>query len=210
MTRWFFIRHAPVTENKGALYGQSDLNCDCTDTAAFDRLREQLDRHQLSCAPVVLTSGLKRTVQTYHALQGAEHWRGTEPWAPPTAQAALNEQDFGQWEGQHYNTLNQRSPQNFARFWGNPAAESPPEGESFTTVCARVGAFVHAYTQQHERQDILCFCHGGTVRAALVQALSLCPAQALQFKVEPLSLTLLEAHTTEDAISWAVSRVNLG
>lgn len=204
MTRWFFIRHAPVIENEGALYGQSDLNCDCTDTAAFDRLRQQLNKHKLSSEPVVLTSGLKRTAQTYHTL------RGSKPWPPPTAQATLNEQDFGQWEEQHYNTLNQRSPQNFARFWGNPAAESPPEGESFTTVCARVGAFVHAYTQQHEGQDILCFCHGGTVRAALVQALSLSPAQALQFKVEPLSLTLLEAHTTEDATSWAVSGVNLG
>ncbi len=204
MTRWFFIRHAPVTENKGALYGRSDLNGDCTDTTAFDRLRKQLNRHKLSSEPVVLTSGLKRTAQTYHAL------RGTDLWPNPTAQAALNEQDFGQWEGRHYSELNRTLPEDLARFWNNPAAESPPDGESFATVCTRVGAVVRAYTQQHGGQDILCFCHGGTVRAALVQALSLSPAQALQFKVAPLSLTLLEAQRIENNISWAVSGVNIG
>ena len=204
MTRWFFIRHAPVTENKGALYGRSDLNCDCTDTAAFDRLREQLNRHKLSSEPVVLTSGLKRTTQTYQTL------RGSKSWPAPTAQAALNEQNFGQWEGRHYSELNRTSPKDFARFWHNPAVESPPDGESFTTVCARVGAFIRDYIQQSGGQDILCFCHGGTVRAALVQALSLSTAQALQFKVEPLSLTLLEALQTDDGLFWAVSGVNLG
>ena len=42
-TRWWWIRHAPVPDG-GRIYGQGDLDCDCSDKLIFDVLaREPLE-----------------------------------------------------------------------------------------------------------------------------------------------------------------------
>ena len=35
VTRWWWVRHAPVTVNEGRCYGQDDLPCDVGNLAAF-------------------------------------------------------------------------------------------------------------------------------------------------------------------------------
>ena len=41
-TRWWWIRHAPVTTHGGRVYGQNDLPADCADEALFRGLAGQL------------------------------------------------------------------------------------------------------------------------------------------------------------------------
>ena len=57
-TRWWWVRHAPVPDD-GRIYGQSDLDCDCTDAGVFAALADELPRDA-----VWVTSQLKRTRQT--------------------------------------------------------------------------------------------------------------------------------------------------
>ena len=35
-TRWWWVRHAPVREDGGNIYGQKDLGCDTSDRVVFE------------------------------------------------------------------------------------------------------------------------------------------------------------------------------
>src|SRR5262245_23420968 len=41
VTRWWWIRHAPVPDG-GRIYGQSDLPCDCSDSETFAALAAEV------------------------------------------------------------------------------------------------------------------------------------------------------------------------
>ena len=62
-TNWWWVRHAPVTVNDGAVYGQTDLPCDCGNAAVFAGLAARLPRDA-----VWITSALQRTHQTAGAI----------------------------------------------------------------------------------------------------------------------------------------------
>jgi broad specificity phosphatase PhoE len=80
----------------------------------------------------------------------------------------------------------------YHRFWLAPAHHAPPGGESFIAVMERVGRAVRRLTEEHAGRDIIAVTHGGTIRAALAEALDLPPETALAFAVDNLSLTRLE------------------
>ena len=91
VTRWWWIRHAPVPDN-GRIYGQSDLSCDCSDSAVFAALAAALPAGALW-----VTSHLRRTVETARAIHAADplKFAGIEPTAVPD----LAEQHLGDWQG---------------------------------------------------------------------------------------------------------------
>src|SRR6516225_6406840 len=61
-TRLWWVRHAPVAHD-ARIYGQSDLPCDCSETALFTGLAEKLPRDALW-----VTSNLRRTHETAAAM----------------------------------------------------------------------------------------------------------------------------------------------
>ncbi|HEY0442360.1 MAG TPA: histidine phosphatase family protein, partial [Xanthobacteraceae bacterium] len=67
-----------------------------------------------------------------------------------------------------------------------------PEGESFVAMMQRVGGAIRRLSKEHEGRDIIAVAHGGTIRAALAEALELAPEAALAFSIENLSLTRSE------------------
>ena len=89
VTRWWHVRHAPVPNPRGHIYGQEDADCDTSDTAAFDALARALPAE-----PAWVVSTLRRTRQTADAIQMA---RGTSVEA--SEEADLVEQSFGDWQG---------------------------------------------------------------------------------------------------------------
>ena len=65
-TRWWWIRHAPVTHLAGFIYGDSDPEADVTDLALFQSVARKLPQD----AVWVITS-LQRTEQTAEAIAHA-------------------------------------------------------------------------------------------------------------------------------------------
>lgn len=180
-TRWWWVRHAPVTTDGGRVYGQMDIACDCSDTAAFARLAGWLPRDA-----VLLTSQLQRTHQTAEGIRQAG-------LALPDAriEPGIAEQHFGEWQGQVRKEI-------FARlgarhgFWLAPAHTAPKGGESFAALQDRVGTAVARLTEEHKGRDIIAVAHGGTIRAAVGHALGLDPESSLAVVVDNLSLTRLD------------------
>jgi broad specificity phosphatase PhoE len=186
-TRFWWVRHTAVAHD-GRIYGQKDMPCDCSDTAAFTGLAEQLPR-----AAVWVTSHLRRTHQTAAAIVRAG-LPGPQPIPGPNALALaeLAEQDFGQWQGLTYEELRQSREGDFHRFWHAPAHEVPPGGESFVAVVERVAGAINRLVAEHAGEDVIAVAHGGTIRSALALALGLEPEAALAFTIENCSITRID------------------
>lgn len=182
VTRWWWVRHAPVRLHGGRCYGQSDVVADVSDHAAFAALARALPRDALW-----VTSQLKRTHQTVAAIAAA----GLD--VPETAvEPELAEQHFGLWQGRLYDEIDRDLGPDAHKFWLAPAHHAPPEGESFLDVIARVERAVERLTRAHAGRDIVAVAHGGSIRAAVQIALNTPPERALAISVDNLSLSRLD------------------
>ncbi len=194
ITRWWWVRHAPVPDPENRICGRLDPPCDLSDTERFSALATRLPRQA-----IVVESGLLRCHQTLGALESA----GLSI-APAIVEPALQEQDFGHWQGRRWNDLDSGKDPLVASFWLDPATSTPPGGESFVDLMTRVHDAISAMTRHFEGRDIIAVAHAGTVRAALALALDLSPHAALSFVIDPLSLTRLDSIGE----GWRVSGVN--
>jgi len=200
-TRWWWIRHAPVPDG-GRIYGQSDLDCDCTDAEIFATLARELPRDA-----VWVTSNLARTHQTAAAILAAADGRhdAVEPLAIPD----LAEQHLGEWQGMERKPFYALRKVGTHTLWFGPADERPPGGESFVDLYDRVRPVIERLTVEHRGRDIVAVTHGGTIKVALAVALGLDPQAALSFLVENCSITKLDYLHPEGAPGlWRVAAVN--
>ena len=200
-TRWWWIRHAPVPDG-GRIYGQSDLDCDCTDAEIFGVLARELPREA-----VWVTSNLARTRQTAAAILAAANGRhdGVQPLAIPD----LAEQHLGEWQGMERKPFYAERKVGTHTLWFGPADERPPGGESFVDLVERVRPVIERLTVQHRGGDIVAVTHGGTIKVALAVALGLDPQAALSFLIENCSLTRLDYLSPQGAPGlWRVGAVN--
>ncbi len=199
-TRWWHIRHAPVPDPHGRIYGSTDVPADVSDTDAFRALAAVLPAQA-----VWVVSSLRRTRQTAEALCAVR-----PSLADPEAfvvEADLREQDLGEWHGRSraevYAEIPERHP-----FWVAPAISRPPGGESFLDLMARVHPVLQRLGDAHRGRDIVCVTHGGTIRAALALALSSDPETALRFVTDNLGLTRLDLLQTAAGTQWRVASAN--
>ncbi|HWA45930.1 MAG TPA: histidine phosphatase family protein [Hypericibacter adhaerens] len=206
VTRWWWIRHAPVTAHGGRIYGQTDVPANCSNLASFAGLARRLPTDATWIA-----SHLARTHQTAAAIFEA----AGKPMPALLVEPTLAEQHFGDWQGLTHDELAARRDGAWHRFWLAPARHQPPGGESFVEVIARVSEAVDRLTRLHQGRDIIAVAHGGTIRAALALALGIDPERALGFVIDNCSLTRIDhigaAASSEDglpAASWRVAAVN--
>ena len=201
VTRWWWVRHAPVTDHGGRLYGRTDVRANTSERPRFEGLARALPE-----GAVWITSNLLRAHQTADAIADAGHA------VPERAiEADLDEQDFGAWHGLTWSEVASERGSDLAhKYWVAPAHVTPPEGESFVDVIERASGAIARRTAQHPGHDIVAVAHGGTIRAALALALGLDPERALAFSIDNLSITRID-HVEGPAkgSAWRVSAVNL-
>jgi alpha-ribazole phosphatase len=205
VTRWWWVRHAPVTVNNGRCYGQTDVPCDCSNDAAFAALAKLLPRDA-----VWVTSPLQRTHMTASGIVRAG-LPGPDPIPGPDVivEPDLIEQHFGEWQGVPYAELAERNGNLWPRFWLAPAHHAPPGGESFIDLLARAHPAILRLSDEHAGRDVIAVTHGGTIRAALALALDLAPEATLAVSIDNLSLTRIEHFPGANvAHPWRVAAVN--
>ena len=201
-TRWWWIRHAPVIDHGGRIYGQRDMACDTSDGVAMGWLAAALPEDA-----VWVTSHLRRAIDTAAAVAAA----GLE--APePLIEPDLAEQNFGDWQGLAWDELRAAGNPEYDAFWDDPGNTPPPGGESLAQVIARVSAVIERLTAEHAGRDIVAVTHGGTIRSALALAFDLEPVRAIGFLIDNLSLTRID-HFSDGILAgrgtaWRVVTVN--
>ena len=66
----------------------------------------------------------------------------------------LAEVDAGLWDGLTSDELKRRYPKTFKRWWEDPAAVSPPEGEDLTAACRRLGEALAKVTDKRASHPV--------------------------------------------------------
>ena len=202
-TRWWLVRHAPVINPSGAIYGQRDVEANTTNGAVFAAVAASLPRDA-----VWLVTPLRRTQQTAAALQNTMP-EADRPDAPPIVVPGLMEQSLGDWQGRSRQEIYDGADDLRHPFWLSPARFRPPNGESFLDLMARVHPVVEHLSDAHRGNDVVAVAHGGTIRAALALALDLDPETALRFEIDTVSVTRMD-HLRFDGErpAWRVGGVN--
>ena len=190
-TRWWWIRHSPVVNPGGLIYGQSEVPADLSDRRPVTALA----RHLPAAAQWIVTP-LSRTRLTAAALIEAGAPGPADGIAGAAVEPAFLEQSFGDWHGRTYDEVAPVSAGRRHPFWLAAASYRPPGGESFVEVMDRVGPAMDRWSNRAPAgasgRDIVVVAHGGTIRAAIGKALDLQPEAALRIRVDTLSLTRLD------------------
>jgi alpha-ribazole phosphatase len=202
VTRWWWVRHAPVREDNGCIYGQKDLGCDTSDRVVFAAVGKILPRDAFW-----VSSNLKRTHQTAEAIWAAGF---PQPMMMPHEQA-FAEQNLGEWQGMNRAAFLASRPAGSS--WFADIDVPAPGGESFMDLYNRVKGAIERITIQHAGRDIIAVAHGGTIKAAVGLALGGLPEKGLAFDIDNCSVTRLDYFATQDPAgkarsNWRLPMVN--
>jgi alpha-ribazole phosphatase len=198
-TRWWWVRHAPVREDGGCIYGQKDLGCDTSDRVVFKAVGKILPRDAVWYA-----SNLKRTHQTAAAIWAA----GFPRPAKMQHEAALAEQHLGEWQGLNRAEFFASRPIEVGSYWFAPIDHPAPGGESFLDLYNRVRGAIERINNEHVGKDVIAVAHGGTIKAAIGLALGGQPERGLAFTIDNCSVTRLDHLASAGHQGWRVPMVN--
>ena len=197
ITRWWWIRHAPVRSDGGNIYGQQDIECDTGDHEVFEAVAKILPPNA-----VWFSSNLKRTHQTAEAIWAA----GFPKPAVMTHIAAFAEQNLGKWQGMNRAAFIASRPA--GSHWFADINEPPPGGESFMDLYNRVCGAIARINVEQAGRDVIAVGHGGTIAAAVGLALGGQPERGLAFDVGNCSVTRLDHFASPGSSVWRLPMVN--
>jgi broad specificity phosphatase PhoE len=183
----------------GNIYGQSDIACDCSDTAVFAGVARFLPKNAVWYA-----SHLQRTHQTAEAIWAA----GLSAPAEMIQDKAFAEQDLGEWQGMNRAAFFAARPASIASYWFAPAHERAPGGESFNDLSERTVAAIQRINTEHAGKDVVCVSHGGPIKAAIAYALGLDPGAGFAFTIDNCSVTRLDFLASDGHSGWRVPMIN--
>lgn len=197
VTRWWWVRHAPVRSDGGNIYGQFDIECDTGDREVFEAVAKILPR-----AAAWYSSNLQRTHQTAEAI-----WATGFPRPANMAhEAAFAEQNLGKWQGMNRAAfLASRPP---GSHWFAAIDEPAPGGESFMDLYNRTCNAIQRITASEAGRDVIAVGHGGTIKAAVGLALGGLPERGLAFDIDNCSVTRLDHFAAGDRSVWRLPMVN--
>src|SRR5216684_1600604 len=145
-TRWWWVRHAPVREDNGCIYGQKDIGCDTSDRVVFEAVGKILPRDAVWYA-----SNLKRTHQTADAIWSA----GFPKPAKLQREVAFAEQHLGEWQGLNRAAFFASRPIEVGSYWFAPIDDPAPGGESFMDLYNRVRGAIERINAEHAGRDVI-------------------------------------------------------
>jgi broad specificity phosphatase PhoE len=156
MTELLLVRHGETDWNRDNRFqGHADPPLNGVGREQAHALAELLADEPFTA---VYTSPLRRAAETA-AIVAASH--GLEP----VPVDALREVDVGAWQGLTRDEVEQRFPEQFARWREHgPGWE---DGERYEEMGNRVVTALLDITGQHDGERILGVTHGGPIRAAL-------------------------------------------
>lgn len=147
----FWVRHTKTAVIPGTCYGNSDVDVADSFLEEAEKVRERLKGERFDA---VYSSPLQRC-RKLAAYCGYEH---------PFLDDRLKELNFGNWEGQRWDEIQDPNLQAWYDDWLSIRAGG---AESFLEQYNRVTAFLDDLKETGYKK-VCVFAHGGTIRSALV------------------------------------------
>ena len=150
--KWYLIRHGETDFNKKRFfYGKADVSINETGKEQAALLHQLMKGRSISR---VYTSQLKRTQETATIIF---------PDQNPTAYKALNERDFGLWEGRTANEIQAAFPLVWEEWLESPFEVTPSKAEPFEKFKERVWSIVKEIRETAD-PEIVIVGHLGVLR----------------------------------------------
>lgn len=185
MTVFHWVRHGPT--HAKTFVGWRDLPADLSDTDQIARLSAHLPQDA-----VVISSDLTRSVQTADAICGA---RARLPHAP-----LLREFNFGAWDGQGFEAISARYPQDSRSYWETPGDIAPFGGESWNAASHRADVAAQHLARRFEGRPIVVVAHIGVILTQVQRALGISAKDVLAHKIDNLSVTEIDLRGAEPEV----------
>jgi len=115
---------------------------------------------------------------------------------PLISTLALQEIDFGDWEGK---TAAQINPQLLAQFYADPINFSAPNGEHFNDFQQRVLDAWQSLLNTYKGQRILLITHAGVIRVILANILGIDTSHSFRLKIAHACLSSIECFDDAEA-----------
>ncbi|MCW8929978.1 MAG: alpha-ribazole phosphatase family protein [Gammaproteobacteria bacterium] len=119
----------------------------------------------------MFTSPLKRCSEFAHQIANKHR-------LPIQTIDALQEINFGQWDGQPVQKIADDYPEQLKLFWENPSDYTPPDGEPVLDFQKRVTTFWNTLLPAQKGKSCLLVAHGGVQKMILAQVLKM-PVEAI-------------------------------
>ncbi len=150
--KWYLIRHGETDFNKKRFfYGKADVSINETGKEQASKIHQLLKGRAISR---ICTSQLKRTLETATIIF---------PDQIPTAYKALNERDFGLWEGRTANEIQAAFPLVWEEWLESPFDVTPSKAEPFQKFKDRVQSIVEEIRETDD-DEIAIVGHLGVLR----------------------------------------------
>jgi alpha-ribazole phosphatase len=143
----YLVRHPPVQIPPGVCYGHLDVALATPASAAARRIRARLPP-EFNTWPL-WSSPARRCQELADALHHS-----------PRIDARLLEMNFGDWEGQTWESIGPAALDDWA---ADPLGFTPPGGECANDLLARALAFTRELKQSCV-QNAVCITHAGVMR----------------------------------------------
>lgn len=189
MTVFHWVRHGPTHQK--SFCGWRDVPADLSDHAHIARLNAALPPGAL-----VVASDLIRASATADTLSATRTRLPDDP--------ALREFNFGDWEGLGFAEVSARDPDMSRAFWEGVGDATPPGGESWNMLSARVSACIAALSASHPHAHIIAVAHFGVIQTQVRRAANLSARETLAHDIANLSITELRHENGK----WHRVRIN--
>ncbi|HIU64671.1 MAG TPA: alpha-ribazole phosphatase [Candidatus Avacidaminococcus intestinavium] len=165
MKNFYLVRHGQTNGNKSfAFQGHTNNPLNETGKKQAEKLASYLAKTKFEA---IYTSDLIRTVETATPIAKQQD-------LPIIEIPALKEISFGEWEGQSYDEINHKWPQEVQDFFAKPGEVQICGGESFAEVQTRAWkAMEDIMEESNKEQNILIVSHGGTLRTIICKILNI-------------------------------------
>ena len=183
--KFFFVRHAPVVGQDGKVYGdhvQIDLDNHKDKIEGLSKTLPKIDE------AIWFYSGVDRTLRTAQAVLDI---RRSE--YKLIKNEFFKEQNFGDLIGQRHMDV----ADHLQWINGNMLATNPPNGETLEDLKLRVAKGIeHAIqtAKNNALENVVVFCHQGTIRAANLVFHNLPVDDFLDIDIQTLTLKVYECN----------------
>lgn len=161
----FLIRHTTPAISKGTIYGRTDVGL----APSFSEEKNSILRKLPTTISSVYSSPSSRCTRLASCLSNS--YKTDE---------RLYEVNFGQWEGQTWDTVDQEA---LAPWMEDFVNVCPPEGESMIQMQARVMHFWNELFQGSQEKAAVV-THGGVIRIILASIQAIPLADAFNIRVD--------------------------
>lgn len=183
MIKFYLVRHCETEMNKsGVYYGWTDCNLNDTGLKQAYSLKNVIENIKFD---FIISSPLLRALETTKIITGLDE-------KEIIRDDRLRELNFGDWEGLHYNHLQQNQKVHWDKWCKDWKDTSPPKGESFNDIYYRIKDYIEDALEKYEDKKVLIVSHQGCLRLFPVILMNLQPEACWNYRFEQGTYSLLE------------------